>query len=77
MRLANSDTTVRPMRHVLDTKNCFLATTVAAPSYESGTSGSTRTPKYQTLALAGSATNMPEMPEVVDTKMPQNATEMS
>ncbi len=42
MRLVNSDTTVRPMRHVSDTKNCFSATTVAASSYESGTSGPSR-----------------------------------
>ena len=35
MRLANSDTTVRPMRHVSDTKNFFSDTTVAASSYES------------------------------------------
>ena len=39
MRLALSDTTVRPMRHVSDTKNCFSATALAAPSYEFGTSG--------------------------------------
>ena len=34
MRQASSDTTVRPTRQVSDTRNCFLATTVAAPSYK-------------------------------------------
>ena len=37
MRIANSDTVMRPKRHVSDTKKCFSATAVAALSYAIGT----------------------------------------
>ena len=53
MRLASSETTVRPMRHVSDTKNCFSDMTVAASSYESGTSGHAVVPPVPSMPDSG------------------------